>query len=173
MRARVCEFLILADDHLLYNRKFSSAKNFVKNDRQAVRQEFIFVKRRSFGRRSFAFRFSSHSRIFVAHTFGFVKNLSQEFNLVKKLVLTKATKMSCYTVINIIFSFFFFFFFCFSYKKQKSGTNNASSREGILSSIVPFFRSVSLSLFILNQVNPSAIGLYDQQHLRLDVLQCP
>ena len=31
---------------LLYSKKFSSAKNFVKSDRQAVRQEFIFVKRR-------------------------------------------------------------------------------------------------------------------------------
>ena len=29
-----------------YSKKFSSAKNFVKSDRQAVRQEFIFVKRR-------------------------------------------------------------------------------------------------------------------------------
>ena len=31
---------------LLYSRKFSSAKNFVKSNRQPVRQEFIFVKRR-------------------------------------------------------------------------------------------------------------------------------
>ena len=31
---------------LLYSKKFSSAKNFVKSDRQAVRQEFIFVTRR-------------------------------------------------------------------------------------------------------------------------------
>ena len=31
---------------LLYSKKFSSEKNFVKSDRQAVRQEFIFVKRR-------------------------------------------------------------------------------------------------------------------------------
>ena len=31
---------------ILYSKKFSSAKNFVKSDRQAVRQEFIFVKRR-------------------------------------------------------------------------------------------------------------------------------
>ena len=31
---------------LLYSKKFSSTKNFVKSDRQAVRQEFIFVKRR-------------------------------------------------------------------------------------------------------------------------------
>ena len=31
---------------VLYSKKFSSAKNFVKSDRQAVRQEFIFVKRR-------------------------------------------------------------------------------------------------------------------------------
>ena len=32
---------------VLYSRKFSSAKNFVKSDRRAVRQEFIFVKRHS------------------------------------------------------------------------------------------------------------------------------
>ena len=32
---------------ILYSRKFSSAKNFVNSDRQAVRQEYIFVKRRS------------------------------------------------------------------------------------------------------------------------------
>ena len=31
---------------ILYSKKFSSAKNFVKSDRQAVRQEFIFVKHR-------------------------------------------------------------------------------------------------------------------------------
>ena len=30
---------------LLYSKKFSSTKNFVNSDRQAVRQEFIFVKR--------------------------------------------------------------------------------------------------------------------------------
>ena len=30
---------------VLYSKKFSSAKNFVRSDRQAVRQEFIFVKR--------------------------------------------------------------------------------------------------------------------------------
>ena len=33
--------------NILYSMKFSSAKNFVKCYRQAVRQEFIFVKRRS------------------------------------------------------------------------------------------------------------------------------
>ena len=32
-------------DIILYSKKFSSAKNFVKSDHQAVRQEFIFVKR--------------------------------------------------------------------------------------------------------------------------------
>ena len=32
---------------ILFSRKFSSAKYFVRSDRQAVRQEFIFVKRRS------------------------------------------------------------------------------------------------------------------------------
>ena len=31
---------------ILYSKKFSSAKNFVKSDRRAVHQEFIFVKRR-------------------------------------------------------------------------------------------------------------------------------
>ena len=30
-------------DSVLYGRKFSSAKNFVKSDRRAVRQEFIFI----------------------------------------------------------------------------------------------------------------------------------
>ena len=30
---------------VLYSKKISSANNFVKSDRQAVRQEFIFVKR--------------------------------------------------------------------------------------------------------------------------------
>ena len=79
---------------LLYSRKFLSAKNFVKSDRQAVCQEFIFVKLRSFGRRSFVFRFSSHSRIFLAHTFVFVKNFSQEFNFSQKIGLTKATKIN-------------------------------------------------------------------------------
>ena len=44
------------------------SENFVKSDRPAVRQEFIFVKRRSslvalrsFGRHSVAYRLSSHS----------------------------------------------------------------------------------------------------------------
>ena len=55
--------------YLLYRRKFSSAKNVVKSDRQAVRQEFIFVKSRS----------SLVCSLLV-------KNISQEFNLVKKLL---------------------------------------------------------------------------------------
>ena len=54
---------------LLNSRKFSSAKNFIKSDRQAVRQEFIFVKSRS----------SLVCSLLV-------KNISQEFNLVKKLL---------------------------------------------------------------------------------------
>ena len=33
------------NNQILYSKKISSAKNFVKSDRQAVRQEFIFVKR--------------------------------------------------------------------------------------------------------------------------------
>ena len=41
-RKHECEFT----KHILYSKKFSSAKNFVKSDHQAVRQEFIFVKRR-------------------------------------------------------------------------------------------------------------------------------
>ena len=58
--------------HTLYSKKFSSAKIFVKSDHPAVRQEFIFVKHRSslvalrsFGRRSVAYRLSSHSWIFL------------------------------------------------------------------------------------------------------------
>ena len=54
--------------YILYSKKFSSAKKFVKSDRRAVRQEFIFVKRRSslvalrsFGRCFVAYRLSSHS----------------------------------------------------------------------------------------------------------------
>ena len=39
-------YLVPAVSKILYSKKFSSAKNFVKSDRQAVRQEFIFVKRR-------------------------------------------------------------------------------------------------------------------------------
>ena len=57
---------------LLYSKKFSSAKNFVKSNRPVVRQEFIFVKRRSslvalrsFGRCFVAYRWFSHSWIFL------------------------------------------------------------------------------------------------------------
>ena len=57
---------------LLYSKKISSAKNFVKNNRPAVRQEYIFVKRRSslvalrsFGRCFVAYRWFSHSWIFL------------------------------------------------------------------------------------------------------------
>ena len=38
--------LFYTSPRVLYSRIFSSAKNFVKSDRQAVHQEFIFVKRR-------------------------------------------------------------------------------------------------------------------------------
>ena len=38
---------LLLHHNILYSKKFLSAKNFVKRDHQAVRQEVIFVKRRS------------------------------------------------------------------------------------------------------------------------------
>ena len=58
----------LVTEVILYSQKFSSAKNFVKSDRQAVSSEIYFrqtsvVTRlllRSFGRSSFAYRSSSH-----------------------------------------------------------------------------------------------------------------
>ena len=39
--------LVCRHSQVLDSKKFSSAKNFVKSDRPAVRQEFIFAKRRS------------------------------------------------------------------------------------------------------------------------------
>ena len=67
---------------ILYSRKFSSVKRFVKSDRQAVGQEFIFVKCRSslvcslIVRSSiFAYRLSSHSwKCFWFNTCGQWKN---------------------------------------------------------------------------------------------------
>ena len=66
---QTCSFLLLLlaqrwqRDHGGYSKKFSSAKHFVKSNRPAVRQEFIFIKRRSshvalrsFGRRSVVYR---------------------------------------------------------------------------------------------------------------------
>ena len=78
---------------ILYSRKFSSAKNIVKSDRQAVRQEFIFVKSRpSFVCTSFITVIvllliaSLHiHEYFCPHTLGFLTKFSQELNLVKKL----------------------------------------------------------------------------------------
>ena len=69
-----------------HSRKFSSAKNFVKCDCQAVRQDFIFVKSRS----------SLVCSLLV-------KNISQEFNLVKNCSdesdeIKFLTKIYCYTV---------------------------------------------------------------------------
>ena len=65
-------FLFFFFVKLLYSKKFSSAKNFVKSDRPTVRQEFIFVKRRSslvalrsFGRCFVAHCWFSHSWIFL------------------------------------------------------------------------------------------------------------
>ena len=49
----------------LYSRKFSSAKNFVKSNRQAVRQELIFVKRRSSLDRLFVVRSSLFCFLFI------------------------------------------------------------------------------------------------------------
>ena len=85
------------EDKVLYSKKFSSAKNFVKSDRQAVRQEYIFVKRRSSlvcssVVRSLLFCLLSIFAFLIPHLF--VKKFSQEFNLVKKNALTKATKLN-------------------------------------------------------------------------------
>ena len=81
---------------LLYSKKFSSAKNFVKSARPAVCQEFIFVKRRSslvalrsFDRCFVAYRWFSHSWIFLIPHLWFCEKFSQEFNLVKKLLWRK------------------------------------------------------------------------------------
>ena len=60
---------------LLYGRKFSSAKNFVKSDCRALRQEFIFVKRRP--------------SLVCSSVVRFCEKISQDFNLVKKLLWRK------------------------------------------------------------------------------------
>ena len=93
---------------ILYSRKFSSAKNFVKvTVRQFVRNLFSSkAGRRSFALCSFAYRLSSHSWIFlIPHLcmLWFVRNICQEFNLVKKLLwrsdeIKFLTKISCYIV---------------------------------------------------------------------------
>ena len=69
---------------LLYSRKFSSANNFVKSDRQAVRQEFIFVKCRS----SLVCSSIVWSLLFcLSFIFPFMKAfLTQHLRLLKKLV---------------------------------------------------------------------------------------
>ena len=43
----VAFFLDVSHLHVLYSRKFSSVNKYVKSDQQAVRQEFILVKRES------------------------------------------------------------------------------------------------------------------------------
>ena len=64
---------------VLYSKKISSAKNFVKGDHQAVRQEFIFVKRIArfvFGRSVRLFMVYLHIHdYFWSHTCHFVENL--------------------------------------------------------------------------------------------------
>ena len=74
---------------LLYSRKFSSAKNFVKYDRRAVRQEIISsnVGRRSFALWSFGL-VKKLVRILISS-----KNCSDESDEIKFL-----TKISCNTV---------------------------------------------------------------------------
>ena len=84
-----------------WEQEISSAKNFVKSDLQAVRQEFIFVKcrsslvcssiiRSSLFCWSFFFTFTNISDpILVVR-----EKFSQEINLVKKIDLTKATKLN-------------------------------------------------------------------------------
>ena len=82
---------------LLYSRKFSSAKNFVKSDHQAARQEFTFVKHRSLLICSPVVRSSLFCLQFI---FTFMngsdptrlvceKKNSQELKLVKKLLWRK------------------------------------------------------------------------------------
>ena len=80
----------------LYSRKFSSAKNFIKIYHQAVRQEFIFVKRRSSLVCSSVVRLSLFCLSFIFTfmnisdpTFNFLWKFSQEFNLVKPLLWRK------------------------------------------------------------------------------------
>ena len=74
---------------VLYGRKFSSAKNFVKSDRRAVRQEFIFGKRRS----SLVCSSVVPSCEKIRQAFNLVKNCFDESDEIKLL-----TKISCHTV---------------------------------------------------------------------------
>ena len=78
--------------YVLYSRTFSSAKSFIKSDRQAVRQEFIFVKRRSSLVCSLIVRLSLFCLSFIFTftnmsdpTLVVREKFSQEFNLVKKM----------------------------------------------------------------------------------------
>ena len=100
---------------ILYSRKFSSAKNFVNSDRQAVRQEYVFVKRRSSLVCSsliqlllfclsfiFAFMNISDPKLAVCEKF------SQELNLVKNCCdesdeVKFLTKISCYRTMHLSF----------------------------------------------------------------------
>ena len=83
---------------VLYSKKISSAKNFVKSDRQAVRQEFIFVKRRIarfvFGRSVRLLIVYLHiHEYFWLHTCCFAENLVRNY-FSQKIALTKATKLN-------------------------------------------------------------------------------
>ena len=91
---------------VLYSREFSSAKNFVKSDRWAVCQEFIFVKRQSSLVCSSVIRSSlfclSFIFTFLVPDLCFCKYFSQEFNLVKNCFderdeIEFLTKISCCT----------------------------------------------------------------------------
>ena len=93
---------------ILYSRKFSSAKNFVKSDRRAVCQEFIFVKCRSLFLcspivwsslfcLSFIFTFLNISD----PTLAVCEKISQEFskkNCFDECDIKFLTKISCCTV---------------------------------------------------------------------------
>ena len=104
---------------ILYSRTFSSAKNFVKSDGQAVQKRpsgcssGIYFRQTPVGSRLLFSRsivalliviyFYIHDRIFLIPIFRFVKKISQEFNLVKKLLdesdeIKFLTKISCNTV---------------------------------------------------------------------------
>ena len=81
-------------DQILYSRKFSSVKNFVKSDRQAVRQEFIFVKCRSSLVCSSIVRLSLFCLSFI---FPFMKAfLIQHLWLLKKLVRNLISSKNCF-----------------------------------------------------------------------------
>ena len=84
---------------IIYGRNFSSAKNFVKSDRQAVQKRpsanssGIYFRQTPVGSRLLCSRsivallivvyFYIHGRTFLNPHFRFVKKISQEFNLVK------------------------------------------------------------------------------------------